>query len=842
MTEKSELHNNPGQMIKSARELVKQKKIKDAIKILEELGERGLLKKSEIYQLGRLYLEEQQWEQARDMFEAVMKEDPGHMKAFAGIRTAFEQLKDFEGEAGFLEALLLNRELKKRQVRHDILVQLKEIYENSENLILLVKILENLHALDPGNKDLVLDLARSYIELDKKDEQAMEIYEKAYQMAHELPALERQLSMTYSTLGRDRWRHLDICIQYYRNNPDDLENVKFLTSAFMKKDETIDDAIENLYETSLEKGLFDRGVLLYHLGLFYERRKKFAQAQQCYQESHDLGFGESNHYPLKKLGLLYESQKDLAHARASLVMQCKKFPGDEDSLKAARRVLLSPALRDTLSCEELRLAKTLIEADPSLKDYLFVARCLVDKCMEFGIALKCYQAASVIDPGNLAVLCGIKNCMIALEEFGGAAETIENILTLRIREDERKKYLLELAGIYSEHLNDTDRAISSLDAILARDPSHYEAHMTKAAMYEEAGKAEKYYQSLREAWRWHIRDERLLKALRDYFRKSGNSGAIEVISEILSFLGAEKKETHPVSQKLRDVTLDGCIHSDEKKGKGRLDSYKSLLQIKLNGSYGELDALREAIETFELTTDWKKARNLCFDFLGEVNATIYSYNADAIFKIKVFQKEEDNIMIINLPHTDLLPGDIKTCLMAQGFAHLRLEHPRYQEYIKKINNLINQQVDKVINYFESTTRDYSDFLKAPLFFMIRLLKQGKLRKTLLEKILANVESIKQNPLLLEMIQDLFKLVLLEEGTVREFIRGFSYSADRIAYAVSKNLLTTSLSVLYDADGGLRTGEIPPARMAELLQNPEFLRRIAELWQFALDVEVKEQKP
>jgi len=276
------------------------------------------------------------------------------------------------------------------------------------------------------------------------------------------------------------------------------------------------------------------------------------------------------------------------------------------------------------------------------------------------------------------------------------------------------------------------------------------------------------------------------------------------------------------------------------KGKEKIDSYRETLKIEIDSDIIDpklLDILSKSEEFPILQNSWGKAMNACVDFLGAEDVKTYRYEGSEPFRIRAFQDEGSNIVILNLPQADFLMQAIQTCLLAHTLSSLKLDHIRYQKYIRKIKILINEYIEKVIAFIEPTMKSSDDFLKAPLFFMIRLLKREKLRRSLLEKILTNIDSLRQYPGLTDVLRKIFNLLLFQESSVSDFTEGSQYSLDRMAYRICQDLGAATQAIIYSETPALKNTELAPQKIEESLHNPVIKSRVKELWKFALFTEL-----
>jgi tetratricopeptide (TPR) repeat protein len=829
----------------AAKHLVHEENYAEARAELEKVNALSELGLRELYQLALLLSECSSWDRAGRVYEEIALRESSPKKALARLGEVFLKMKDVHREIDFYERFLKEKDLREKGVKAQILSRLKElyeIYEGDEANTRLQEIVESLYRHDTNNKELIYDLCTLYLEAGRNDEKALALYEKAFRITPERPELLTRLTSLYRAQGKNRWRHLDICLESFRKNPEDLENLKYLASVFMEKDETIDDAIEDVYRLALEKQLFPRGALLFHLGLFHEKHRRSAEAREHYEKSAGEGFGEPGHYPLQRLGLIYLEAKETEKAKSSLTAQWENYPDDELTSMELRKMLFSPSMRDQLQCSDFKTAKKLVNLKPLFKDYIFLGYGLLEKCREFQLALECFQGALTLEPSSIEALKGIKECFAGLGNFAESAQTVDIILKRKLRKDDEIQYNLELASMYSKNLKNPEQALASLDRILAIDPANYKAHKEKIALCESIQDKGKYHECLMAAWSIYFSDAELLERLREYYESSKKEGALTVIDEMLLFIGkGQAREASKEPEGIKKVSLDDLIHEKERKGKDKLQFYLDALKIATDEGVPDkfYSEIRSDVKDFGIADKkgWMETIAKCAKLMGETPLVFCSYEGTRCFWIKAFNEGSRSIIVVKPGRLENISPELRNCLIAQGIAHLKLEHPRHYKQIQRINHTINEYVDKAIGFLSSSMRGYSDFLKAPLIFLLRSLKQEKMRKTILEKLLRNVEGLMSFPGLSDVLTKVLNLVLFQESSAADFIRGGLYSVDRIAYATTGDLQAATLAILCDEipeEGDL---EARPAKRKELAHNERVKDRVAELWKFAIECEV-----
>ncbi|MHC9539687.1 MAG: tetratricopeptide repeat protein [Vulcanimicrobiota bacterium] len=846
MGEFSGLVKNIKDLTQNIKDLTQKKKFTEAIKILESLRESGAMKLKDRVVLGELYAEVSDWSSAENVMKEVLKEDPECRKAYAVLEKLDEHITDKERNINFFQELVSHQSLRDKSIKTKILLKLLNLYREKDDRKALLPVKEALYNLEPGNRSYQISLCEEYMLHMERDEKALEVYEKTYRQNPKNSILRKHLCAAYRELQKDRWRNLDICLQHFAEEPNDLENVRYLATAFMKKDEYIDEKIEVIYTLCLQKGFLDSGSLLFHRGLYFEKRKELSKAIENYEESFKDGYGEKDHYPLQRLAFLYEAQREREKAREYYLKQFELYPEDEITRFELQRILLAHDVLTSLDCEELVTASELLTSRTSSKACLAVANRLIDTCRDYKTALHCFDMALSRDPSNINALEGKKTCLVNLRRFEEAAETLEKKTSLKLLEDNAVQSLIELAGLYRDSLNSFEKAESALTKALSIDSKNYQCHYMRIQLYKASGDDQKFHESLRESWRIFPVDEKILRDLRDYYGKKKHSGALYVIDEILFLTGRGAKPPR------YGVEVPGKAeeYMDERDKKGHekirfylntLDSLKiKTCEIK---SDSELESIRAQLK--ELAPDdealLKKLVDLSSPLLGVQDIRLYACEGDeAPFKVRTMADVDEKLLIIAPPFFKMLPEDIELALVAQALAHHRFEHTKLYRSIRILNAVIIEYIDRLVRYVETSLKGSSDYLRAPLLFLVSQLKQEKMRKKIFEKILTHIESFIHHPLLVDLIKDTSSLVLFQEGSVNEFEKGAAYSSDNVAYGITKDLSAATAAALYDGAEDLRDTELTAEKRMELITSSLIRERVTHLWGFALDCALKEK--
>lgn len=138
-----------------------------------------------------------------------------------------------------------------------------------------------------------------------------------------------------------------------------------------------------------------------------------------------------------------------------------------------------------------------------------LGRIYTDRLEDNPAAMRIWRRVLELEPGNRRAQDSLKKLLIdaqdwdGLEAFFAATEDwqtyVRTLETLAgtIKEDDTKVDLLfRAAAVWSDHIDQTDRAVRSLERILSIDPSSAGAARRLAPIYEEAGDAKKLVQVL----------------------------------------------------------------------------------------------------------------------------------------------------------------------------------------------------------------------------------------------------------------------------------------------------------------------------------------------------------
>jgi len=846
MEEFSGLVKNIKDLTQNIKDLTQKKKYKEAIEILEALRESGSMKIRDRVVLGELYAEISDWGSAENVIKEVLKEDPECRKAYAVLEKVGEYFTDKEKDMAFYQELISNQSLTDRSIKTRILLKLLKLYREKDDRKALLSVKEALYDLEPGNRNYQSSLCEEYMLHMQRNEKSVEVYERIYRQNPKNSILRKHLCAAYRELQKDRWRNLDICLLHFAEEPDDLDNVRYLATAFMKKDEYIDEKIEVIYTCCLKKGLLDSGRLLFHRGLYYEKRKEFSKAIENYEESFKEGYGEKEHYPLQRLAFLYEAQRESGKAKEYFLKQFEMYPEDETTRFELQRMLLAYDALISLDCEELVTASELLTARTSSKTCLSVAHRLMDTCRDYETALSCFDVALSREPSHINALEGKKACLVNLKRFEEAAETLEKKTSLKLGRDEMVHSLTELAELYRSSPDNFEKAESVLNKALSFDPENYQCHCIKLQLYKTSGDDKKLQESLLGSWRIFPDDEKILRELRDYFGRKKHSGALYVIDEILFFTG---RGTRPTGDGAGvPGRAEQYMDDRDKKGHEKIRFYLNTLDsLKIKTceirSDSELESIKAQLK--ELTPEdealLKKFTDVCTPLLGAQNIRLYACEGDeAPFKVRTMADMDEKLLIIAPPFFKMLPEDIRLALVAQALAHHKFEHTELYRSIRILNAVIIDYIDRLVRYVETSLKGSSDYLRAPLLFLVAQLKQEKMRKRIFERILTHIESFIQHPLLVDLIKDTSNMVLFQEGSVNEFEMGAACSSDNAAYGITRDLSAATAAALYDCAEDLRDTELTAEKRMELMTSSIIRDRVTHLWNFAMDCALKEK--
>jgi len=846
MEELSGLVRDIRDITRNIKELTRKKRFDEAIGILERLRESGAMGVKERVVLGELYAETGKWGAAADMMIEALKEDPSNRKAYTVLEKASEHGIDEEKYMAFYQELVSRKELTDRSIKAGILQKLLDHYRDRDDRKALMSIKEALYDLDPSNRSYQSSLCEEYMLHMRRDEKALEVYEKAYRQNPRNGIVRKHICASYRELHRDRWRNLDVCLAHYAEEPDDLENVRYLASSFMKKDEHIDDKIVEIYNLCLDRDMLDRGSLLFHRGLYFEKRQKTGDAIESYEEAFRVGYGEKDHFPLQRLAFLYDAQKEADKAREYFLKQHELYPEDEITGSELQRILLNHDALGRLDCEELVTASGLLTAKTSLKTSLAVAERLIDTCRDHKTALKCIELALSRDPSNIEALEGKQKCLVSLGLFDKAVETLEKKLSQKLRKTEAVQSYIELAGLCRDSLKDLEKADNALTKALSIDPLSFECWSMKISLQKEKGDDDKLHESLREAWKIFPIDEKILRELRDYYAGKKMTAALYVIDEVLFLTGRGAKP--PRQGVAVPEKTDDYVDEKDRKGREKVRFYLSTLdslRIKTGDlkSDSDLDKIRSLMK--EMSSDdgalVKSLMDKCGPLLGAQDVKAYALEGDDTpFRVRAVADLDEKLLLLNPPFFRMLSADIELALTAQALAHHRFEHTELYRSIRVLNTLIVHYIDRLIRYVETSVKGSNDYLRAPLLFLVSQLKQEKMRKKVFETVLTHLESFIHHPLLVDLIKDTSSLVLFKEGSVNDFEEGASFTADNVAFGVTKDLSAATAAAIYDSSDDLRDTELTAEKRVELIGSGPVRDRVTHLWNFALSCALKEK--
>jgi tetratricopeptide (TPR) repeat protein len=224
----------------------------------------------------------------------------------------------------------------------------------------------------------------------------------------------------------------------------------------------------------------------------------------------ELGeWDEAIKFGLRELELGVEpKQAALTHYRLGVIFQ-EKLPQPKNAIEHFRQVLvLQPD--DVNSLQNLKtihfarqqwaetigvLARLIeIERDPQRQViYYYEQASIFERGLgDVARAVQCYQQVQLLAPNNLDVLNKLSQLYERSEQWEELIGTYQTLIQKLPPERARDAipYHLKIGKLYSEKLNNLDKAVLEYRRIAALDPGSADAHLNLASIY---GSADKYY-------------------------------------------------------------------------------------------------------------------------------------------------------------------------------------------------------------------------------------------------------------------------------------------------------------------------------------------------------------
>jgi tetratricopeptide (TPR) repeat protein len=399
--------------------------------------------------------------QARDIYSAVVAEDPGHPKASEALARIAERTGDFQTLVKILER---RAETRRGPEKAEALVRVAEVYEDHLNdLAQATRRYEAVLALDPTNVDALKGLDR--------------IYNRSGRYQELLEVLERQVAV--AATPRQKINLYERMAALYDEEFLDHEKAAACLEQILAIDLVNDAALTGL---ARHYRALDRWEPLVKL-----------------LEKHAASTGDDH----RRVELLVQRARTLADHIGSPERAIKAYeqvlerqPGHAGALEALSQLReISGDVHAALSAIEA-LAMKAQTAEQKAEQWMRAARLLETRGDKDG-AIERYKLALDANPKDSAAAVALRKAYAQRGDAASVVGVIERELGFADGDLAKARLCAELARVYHRQLNDIARAETTARRALDLDGSNAEALMVLGDIAYEAGRfleATKFYE------------------------------------------------------------------------------------------------------------------------------------------------------------------------------------------------------------------------------------------------------------------------------------------------------------------------------------------------------------
>ena len=400
---------------------------------------------------------------AKEIYGAILAEDPGHPVASDALGRILERSGDFGAPVRLFERRV---ETCRGAARSDALVRLAEVYEDRlEDLDTAIAKFEEALAVEPANIDALKGLDRIF----SRREQGREL----------LDVLERQIAL--SATPRQKINLYERIASLYDEEFLDHARAAEALTAILGIDKGNDFALTQLPRHFRALDRWEDVVKIY---------------EQHAEHTADEG---------RKVDLLANAAKTLAEHIGSPERSIRAYervleiaPTHPASLEAIARLreLSGDAMAALTAIEALAAKATSPEA--KCEQWMRAARLLESRGDRDG-AIERYQRALEVNPNDPAAIAALRQAFARRGDVESVIALIDRELAHADGELTKARLYAELAKLHRDHTKSTPRAEAAARRAHALDPSNAEATMVLADVAYAAGDlaaATEHYESL----------------------------------------------------------------------------------------------------------------------------------------------------------------------------------------------------------------------------------------------------------------------------------------------------------------------------------------------------------
>jgi len=400
---------------------------------------------------------------ARDLYGAILSDDPGHAKSGEALGRIAEASGDYKTLVGLLER---RADARGGQERIDVIVKIAETYEDHlSDLNEAMRRYEAVLALDPKHLGALKGLDR--------------IFNRTNRYRELLDVLERQI--TVAATPRQKINLYDRIAALYDEEFLDHEKASAALEEILKVDATHDGALTGLARHYRAQGKWEDVIGIYErhgsVAATPERKMELL-LQRARTLADQVGSPERAMRAYEELLELQPGHGPALEALASL----KEMSGDANAALGAIEALAAKAATPEAKADQWVRAAKLLESRGDRDG-----------------AIERYKAALEANPKDLSAAAALRAAYAARGDAGSVVTLIEKELPIAEGNMAKARLHAELAKLYRNPLKEDQKAEASAKTAAELDPTNADAQVVLGDLAFEAGRfleASKSYESL----------------------------------------------------------------------------------------------------------------------------------------------------------------------------------------------------------------------------------------------------------------------------------------------------------------------------------------------------------
>lgn len=510
---------------------------------------------------------------------------------------------------------------------------------------------------------------------------------------------------------------------------------------------------------------------------------------------------------------------------------------------------------DMLSDDNLGTLRNYHIANKNNAELVILGKIFLDQRNNPDLAMKCFEPAL---KGKLQekkeAQIGISKCLMKMGKWKEAIEILKMMLETKMKKPEKIICLEMIAEIYTRHYIDIPSAEFYIESILKEDQRNAVALGLQTKLFRKKRTDKDYYNELLSMWNRQFENVELVKLIAEYYKDLGKKNVIFRIDEMLSILDKsfEKKRIDiDFYSNLDNLSLDDYIHEEDKRLKHLIDDMKELKIKEIQGDDNEKTEFQEIMkqsrelevkDKYSLPTPIYDSLN----FFKNFDIKIYEYSGTGSLKVATYSGLEKkcfrDYLVYNPKTMSSLSMGVQTFIIGNSLAELKMNHKFYKKYLSGsfcfALNIIEKAVEKARTIIPNPAVEcLGKSLGSALINVIKTKKITNLSKKNIRIIISNL------PFPLETKNAIYSYIdplMMEDQQYEHLINALTYTADRIAYGITKSLYDSTIGILYTSADSGKVLSIIENGLTHIMGNEKFSEktrnRISQLWQFAFEVE------